>query len=164
MAKKIKWTKQMDRYLRCYYHRKSAMYLAGKLELSKSAVLRRARSLNITSKYEAGTAQKSQYSEGDISFIRENIAKMGAENVAKELNRSPESIRKKAYRIGIRLGTRNKPLSDKERQILQDNIETKTYREIAKMLNRGEEETRWHARRLALSRRGRSAKRTRQIS
>jgi hypothetical protein len=164
MPKKIKWTKQMDRYLRCYYHRKSAMYLAGKLELSKSAVLRRARSLNITSKYEAGTAQKSQYSEGDISFIRENIVKMGAKNVANELNRSPESVRKKAYRIGIRLGTRNKPLSEKEQQILKDNIETKTYRELAKLLNRGEEETRWHARKLGLSRLGRNTKKPRQTS
>lgn len=154
----------MDAYLRRYYHRKSASHIAEKLGVTKSALLRRARSLEIQSKRAAGTALKAEYSEKDIAFIRDNLKALGVERVAKKLNRTSEGVRRKANRLGVYTSTRNKPFSHTERQIILESIETKTYREIAKILNRGEEETRWHARRLGLSRRGRSTKRTRQIS
>ncbi len=154
----------MDRYLRCYYHRKTARYLAGKLGIDKSAVLRRARVLNIASKLAAGTALKSVYREEEVVFIHDNIKQLGVAGIANKLNRTPEAIRRKANRMDLYTGTRNKPLSDSERQIILENIETKTYRELAKLLNRGEEETRWHARTLGLSRLGRNTKKPRQTS
>src|SRR5690554_1888762 len=164
MTTRIDWTAKMDAYLRRYYHRKSASHIAEKLGVTKSALLRRARSLEIQSKRAAGTALKAEYSEKDIAFIRDNIKALGAQDIAKKLNRTSVGVRRKANRLGVYISTRNKPLSHTERQIILESMETKTYREIAKILHRGEEETRWHTRRLGLSRRGRSTKRTRQIS
>lgn len=164
MTTRIDWTAKMDAYLRRYYHRKSASHIAEKLGVTKSALLRRARSLEIQSNRAAGTALKAEYSEKDIAFIRDNIKALGAQDIAKKLNRTSEGVRRKANRLGVYISTRNKPLSHTEQQVLRRNIATKTYREIAKILNRGEEETRWHARRLGLSRRGRNAKKTRHIS
>lgn len=164
MPKRIKWSKQMDRYLRCYYHRKSVKYLAERLGIKKSAVLRRARKLEIQSKREAGTALKALYREEEVVFIHDNIKQLGVAGVASKLNRTSEAVRRKANRLGLYTNSRNKPLSHSEQQIIKDNIETKTYRGIAKLLGRGEEETRWHARRLGLSRPVRSTKKPRQIS
>src|SRR5690606_16018066 len=137
MTTRIDWTAKMDAYLRRYYHRKSASHIAEKLGVTKSALIRRARSLEIQSKRAAGTALKAKYGEKDIAFIRDNIKALGVERVAKKLNRTSEGVRRKANRrLGVYTSTCNKPLSHTERQIILESMETKTYREIAKILHR----------------------------
>lgn len=151
MAKHTTWTVEMDAYLRHHYYEKSASAIAKTFNITKSAVLRRAKELKIPSKANTKHAIFRRYGDDELAFIKANIETLGLKGVAAKLNRTPEGIRKCANRLGIMTGTVNHPLTDEERSILTAYITSKTYRELGSMLGRGEEETRWHARQLGLS-------------
>lgn len=151
MTKTTVWTTQMDGYLRRNYHHKTAADIAKKLCVSKPALLRRARKLNIDSKQSAGTALSRHYTSDEIAYIRENFEALGIDEIAVRLHRSPEGVRRKANKIGLKTASTVRQFTDEEAQILKANINFKTYREIGLLINRGEEETRWHARRLKLT-------------
>jgi hypothetical protein len=149
----IEWTKKMDRYLKRHYHSKTASQIASELFISKTAVIRRAKKLNIESKTSAGTSMRAAYTPNDKLLIEEQLKTLGVERVAELLGRSPEAIRIKANRLGLLTGTKLRPLSTSERECIERYITSKTYKEIGQLIGRGEEETRWHARMLGLSRR-----------
>lgn len=149
----IEWTKKMDRYLKKHYHNKTASQIASELFISKTAVIRRAKKLNIESKTSAGTSMRAAYTPDETLFLEEHLKALGVEKVAELLGRSPEAIRIKANRLGLLTGTKFRPLRDYERECIERYITSKTYKEIGQLIGRGEEETRWHARMLGLSRR-----------
>jgi transposase len=152
MAKHNVWSKSMDRYLKANYHKRTAREIAERLEVSKSAVLRRAKKLNLESKAYATTAERRVYSDDEIRFIQESAQKLSIEKIAEHLNRSSDAVRKKANRMNLLTATKVKPFSEDELNFLRDNIGSMSYRGIATMLNRGEEQTRWYARKLGLKR------------
>lgn len=143
----------MERYLKKYYHSKTASHIARELVISKAAVIRRAKKLNIESKTSAGTSMRAAYTPDEKLILKEQLKTSGVEKVAELLGRSPEAIRKKANRLGLFTGSKLHPLSASERDCIERHIASKTYKEIGQFIGRGEEETRWHARMLGLGRR-----------
>lgn len=154
MAKHTTWSKSMDRYLKTNYYKRTARQIAGRLEVSKSTVLRRAKKLNLESTAYATTAERRVYSDDEIRFIQESAGKLSIEKVAEHLSRSPDAVRQKANRMNLLTATKVRPFTEEELNFIRDNIASMSYREIAAMLGRGEEQTRWYFRRLGLKRRG----------
>lgn len=153
MAKHNVWSKSMDRYLKANYHKRTAREIAERLEVSKAAVMRRARKLSLESKAYAATAERRAYTDDELKFIQENAQKLSIEKVAKHLNRSSDAVRKKANRMNLLTATKVRPFTEDELSFIRDNIASMSYRELAAMLSRGEEQTRWYARQLGLKRR-----------
>lgn len=144
----------MDRYLKANYYKRTARQIAGRLEVSKAAVMRRAKRLSLGSKAYAATAERRAYTDDEIRFIQQNAQKLSIEKIAEHLNRSSDAVRQKANRMNLLTATKVRPFTDDELNFIRDNIASMSYREIAAMLGRGEEQTRWYARRLGLKRRG----------
>lgn len=152
MAKHNAWSKSMDRYLKTNYHKRTARQIADRLEISKSAVLRRAKKLSLESKAYSATAERRTYTDDELKFIQKNAQKLSIERIAEQLNRSSDAVRQKANRMNLLTATKVRPFTDDELNFIRDNIASMSYREIATMLNRGEEQTRWYARKLGLKR------------
>ena len=154
MAKHNVWSKSMGRYLKANYYKRTARQIAGRLEVSKAAVMRRAKRLSLGSKAYAATAERRAYTDDEIRFIQQNAQKLSIEKIAEHLNRSSDAVRQKANRMNLLTATKVRPFTEEELNFIRDNIASMSYREIAAMLGRGEEQTRWYARRLGLKRRG----------
>ena len=152
MAKHNVWSKSMGRYLKANYYKRTARQIAGRLEVSKAAVMRRAKRLSLGSKAYAATSERRAYNDDELRFIQESVGKLSIEKVAEHLNRSSDAVRQKANRMNLLTATKVRPFTEEELNFIRDNIASMSYREIATMLNRGEEQTRWYARKLGLKR------------
>ena len=89
----------MERYLKKHYHSKTASHIARELVISKAAVIRRAKKLNIESKTSAGTSMRAAYTPDEKLFLEEQLKTLRVNKIAELLGRSPEAIRKKANRL-----------------------------------------------------------------
>lgn len=164
MAKRVKWTRIMDRYLRQKYELLSARQIAAKLNISKHAVHRRVNKLKLGSKRHLETAICRVYSSDEADFIKANAGKLSVSQIARELGRTEDSVHSKAKRLGLTIGVKHRRLTAEQKSIIENNIQMMTYRDIAKLINRSEEQTRWHARQLGLSRRSKPTTRTHRTS
>lgn len=92
MAPRVKWQTSHDNYIIQNYHAMPASQLAEHLGVTKSALLRRARTLAIPKKSE-DTYQRQRYTHAEKAFIIDNVNTMGPCEVGRALKRSEESIR-----------------------------------------------------------------------
>lgn len=92
MAKK--WTKEEEDYLRKKYPgRKSVAFIAKKLGRTEHAIIEKAYRLHIV--------KGLYYTEKQIEYLEKNSSKKSYEYIAKRLNRSYISVKKKMMYLGL---------------------------------------------------------------
>ncbi len=75
---------------------------------------------------------KKRWTKKEIEFLRKNYPKMETENISSQLKKSPNSITKKASRIGLK----KQIWADEEEQYLKENYNKKIRKDLAKELNK----------------------------
>ena len=87
------------------------------------------------------------WSEEDVRYLREKSRMFSAEYIGIRLNRSADSVRMKASRLGVRF-TDYATWSPEETRFLEENAETLTAEQIADRLGRPANSVRtkaWHS-------------------
>lgn len=148
---RIQWTNEMDDTLRENYFQRSALDIARELGLTKSSVLRRARILRLPKKQGSSTTLSPHWTPKEVETLKSN-AHLSSEKLAVLLNKTKNSVLKKAMRINVPIG-RDSSWSYKDVKFLKDNYLTMTYKEIGRHLNRTEEAVRFKARKNKLKKR-----------
>lgn len=92
------WTDDENLFLKKYYSTKGCIYVANKLEKTRSSVYKRAAKLGL--KVAVNVAPHA-YSPLEITFLKTNYPLNGSKYVAQKLGRSPSSVKRKAWLLRI---------------------------------------------------------------
>lgn len=98
-----KWSKNDVAILKKEYPQVGAVALIEKLQRTRDAIMRKAGKLGIV--HPGGYAEKYQqkpWAAKDLKFVRDNYGKLKVSEIAEELGRSQNAIRKQANKLGIR--------------------------------------------------------------
>jgi len=93
------WTKEEEVYLKRYYKEKTAPEISKALGRSAGAIYRKAQDLNVC-KYRRPNTKRYWTEEEDI-HLHAYIGERSCWELAKELNRTERSIRKRLHKIGL---------------------------------------------------------------
>lgn len=93
----MNWTKQHELYLKKYYGEKSVKEIADTLGRSYDSVQRKAQRMKITIPKES---KSKQWTQEEVNYLEKWYEKKGTDFIAKKLNRTKYSVRKKAQTLG----------------------------------------------------------------
>lgn len=74
-----------------------------------------------------------RWTKEEENYVVKNYKRWGAEKVGRKLNRTHNSVRIKAFRLGVECGYY---YTEKEKQYIEKNLGEKSMKEIAEKLNR----------------------------
>lgn len=94
---KMDWTKQHENYLKEWYGKKSVKEIADTLGRSYDSVQRKAQRMKITVPKET---ESRLWTQEEIDYLEKWYEKRGTDFIAKNLNRTKYSVRRKAQTLG----------------------------------------------------------------
>lgn len=129
------WSDKEIQYLKENYNRANIEKLSIKLNRSTSSISHKAQRLQLTGEKQLVRNPYAQdWSKEEEQYLIDN-KKKSIEELAKDLNRSKNSVLAKFTRLGLRK-PRHKFWTEKEDRYLEENISAKTYKQMAKKLKR----------------------------
>lgn len=134
------WTRSDDEFLKNNYHKKSVGVMARRLGRTRSSIINRMSKLNLkrNGKVDNGLSRSGKnWNSEEIEFLKDNYSNVLLEELSKVLKRTEDSIKAKAYELGISQFT-SKRWTDKEIQFLKDNYGSMTAVELGRALGRTE--------------------------
>lgn len=133
--KRSSWSDNEIQYLKKNYNHANIEKLSIKLNRSTSSICHKAQRLQLTGEKQLVRNPYAQdWSKEEEQYLIDN-KKKSIEELAKDLNRSKNSVLAKFTRLGLRK-PRHKFWTKKEDLYLEKNISEKTYEEMAKKLKR----------------------------
>ena len=101
MPKKITWTQEQEEYVLTHYKEESNMDMGTKLGVSAPYIAGRLRTNGIVRCRESRTPRK-QWTEYEVSYIREHFPHETAGDIADHLGTSDTMVLKKAREMGLK--------------------------------------------------------------
>lgn len=134
-----------DHYIASHYYLKTAQEIADTLGWTKCKVLRRVKALELPPK------EKSipDYTVDELVFIAQNKNVLSLHEIAAQLGRSVDGVRKKSNRMG--LTDRTDLYSEEEDMVIRALFHTSPYNHIAALLGRTQEAIRARAKYLKIT-------------
>lgn len=137
---------QVKSFILGKYNTWTTEQIALHLGISPQAVARKAKRYGVANKSPVRKpGKRKKYSHADEELIKNNILSKGSLWVSQKLNRSEESVKSKAKRMGLSIGEKY-VWPPEDIKLLMDNFDDMSYQELGRLIGKTGEAVRKFAR------------------